>query len=79
MTCSLHKPTLRRYDVAASPRLTQREFFRYKKKNNEKNWRGGGGGGGGGVGGREKGLRDGEDDIGRFERSCNPYTCIFFL
>ena len=27
----------------------------------------------------EKGVREGEDDTGRFERSCNPCTCIFFL
>ena len=29
--------------------------------------------------GRRKGIRDGEDNTRRFERSCNPCTCIFSL
>ena len=44
-----------------------RNFFRYNKKNEKRE----------NVGGN--GIQDGEDDTGRFERSCNPYTCFFFL
>ena len=53
-------------NVVTSLGLSKREFLDIKNKNEKERK-------------RKKEVRDREDDKGRFERSCNSCTCIFFF